>query len=127
MNVILSGNLENTFNTFPAFPGKEKHFLKALLVRITHGSIIVPKGEFAQDENRNSTYLALEIKLDPDFKMPDLNELSNPENWSFLHPQILNCGRVNYPPDLNEEDESAMKEADPQAERLSPISTAKGK
>jgi hypothetical protein len=40
---------------YPAFPGKEKHLLKAQLARITHATKISPKGLYkANDENRNA-------------------------------------------------------------------------
>lgn len=69
----------------------------------------------------------MEIDNDEEFKMPELAELANTENWSFLYPQILNCGRVTYPPELTEEEREALKETDQQPERLATINTAKRK
>jgi radial spoke head protein 4A len=54
MNTLLTGDLESSLYTYPIFPGKEKHYLKALIVRITNGSVIVPRGLYKlNDENRN--------------------------------------------------------------------------
>jgi radial spoke head protein 4/6 len=54
LNMILTGNLESNLNCYPFFPGVEKHYLKAILVRITHGTVLVPKGLYKpNDENRN--------------------------------------------------------------------------
>lgn len=81
MNTLLTGDLENSLYTYPIFPGKEKHYLKALIVRITYGSTMVPRGLYkSNDEN------PLEIEYEEEFKMPELTELNNLENWCFLHP-----------------------------------------
>lgn len=71
--------------------------------------------------------LANEVEFDEEFKMPELAELANIENWSFMHPQILNSGRVTYPQELTEEERDLLKESDPQAERFVAIATAKRK
>lgn len=67
------------------------------------------------------------MEFDEEFKMAELAELANLENWSFMHPLVLNSGRVTYPPELTEEERDALKETDPQPELLSSISTAKRK
>ena len=38
VKVIFSGHLDNEINTYPKFPGVEKHLLKCQLVRITHAA-----------------------------------------------------------------------------------------
>jgi radial spoke head protein 4A len=43
---ICSGDLDALLPTYPVFPGREKHYLKAQLVRITHANLIVPKGMY---------------------------------------------------------------------------------
>lgn len=40
----LTGNLNSPVKSIPPFPGKEGHFLKALLARITAGAMVSPKG-----------------------------------------------------------------------------------
>jgi len=47
---IISGNLNSSINTNPIFPGKERHFLRAQIGRITYGTSIVPKGLIEIDE-----------------------------------------------------------------------------
>lgn len=49
---IFTGNLEAEIKGYPNFPGKEKHFLKAQLVRICHANLIAPKGFYRAAENR---------------------------------------------------------------------------
>ena len=45
-----TGNLNACINTFPPFPGKERHLLRAQLARIQHGAQLTPKGMFEIDE-----------------------------------------------------------------------------
>lgn len=50
---IVTGNLDAHINSFPEFKGKEKHFLKAQLVRMMHNCEIVPTGMYkAVDDKR---------------------------------------------------------------------------
>lgn len=43
---FLTGNLNSKVKSIPAFPGKEGHYLKALLARITAGGMTTPKGYY---------------------------------------------------------------------------------
>jgi len=55
----------------------------------------VPKDYYKTiEENPN------DIEYNDEFKMPELAELSNTENWIFQHPCILNSGRATYPSDI---------------------------
>lgn len=47
---ILTGNLNASLDTNPPFPGKERHFLRAQIARITHATTIIPKGLLELDE-----------------------------------------------------------------------------
>jgi radial spoke head protein 4/6 len=47
---VCTGNLNAPIDSNPAFPGKERHFLRAQIARITHGTTIVPKGLLDLDE-----------------------------------------------------------------------------
>lgn len=44
----MTGDLNAEIQCYPPFPGKEKHLLKAQLVRITHGCEISPQGLFTE-------------------------------------------------------------------------------
>lgn len=41
---IVTGDLESQLGCYPAFPGREKHFLKVQIARITHACELAPKG-----------------------------------------------------------------------------------
>ena len=47
---VFTGDLTTTLDTNPPFPGKERHFLRAQIARITHGTVIIPKGLLEIDE-----------------------------------------------------------------------------
>lgn len=86
-----TGELESDVLSSPAFPGKEKHLLKAQIVRITHCCEIVPKGLYnAKEDNPD------QVDFAEDFKMPDFAELSNLQNWIHFNPNILKLGRASY-------------------------------
>ena len=78
------GNLNLPVQSSPPFPGKEKHLLKAQIVRITHNCEIVPRGLMAALEDNPD-----EVELAEDFKMSEFAELANLENWVHLNPYLL--------------------------------------
>jgi radial spoke head protein 4A len=106
INPMLSGNLDAKINSFPAFPGTEKHLLKAMIIRITFGSVIAPKGLFKTNEEKGKALiLETEIEYEEEFKMPEMAELSTVENWVHLNPSVLQSGRVaHFVDNANEEE-----------------------
>jgi hypothetical protein len=42
--------LNASIDSNPAFPGKERHFLRAQIARITHSTVIIPKGLYEVDD-----------------------------------------------------------------------------
>lgn len=45
-----TGDLKAEIKSYPVFPGKEEHLLKAQLVRITHNCEVAPKGLYGPTE-----------------------------------------------------------------------------
>lgn len=43
---LISGNLDSPVQSIPRFPGKEGHYLKCLLARITAGAMCSPRGYY---------------------------------------------------------------------------------
>ncbi len=50
---VFSGNLMADIDTNPPFPGKERHYLRAQIARITHATLLIPKGLLEFDEEIN--------------------------------------------------------------------------
>ena len=101
---IFTGNLNASIDSNPPFPGKERHFLRAQIARITHGTVIIPKGvyEFDTEENKE--------KFAEEYVVPSTDELKTVENWSHRHPQILKLGRISYadPEGVTEEEKEEI-------------------
>ncbi|EAS02067.3 radial spokehead protein (macronuclear) [Tetrahymena thermophila SB210] len=126
---LLTGDLNASLKTYPLFYGKEKHFLKAQLVRITFGSELAPKGLYRPPEEGEN-----DIQLeDEPFKLPEYTELQELSTWVHMHPPLLKQGRttIYVDPKLPEEEREAKlaelqeQDQDTQIERLRDISQDK--
>lgn len=130
----LTGDLESNVSTFPAFRGREKHYLKAQLVRMIHNCEIVPTGMYkTNDENgkyfHNSATI---IEIEPEYVLPEAKEdLGKLENWSHFNPCILKAGRTSHyiPSTLSEDKREELKtdleDKDPIVERLKSVTEDK--
>lgn len=113
---VFTGNLFADVDTNPPFPGKERHYLRAQIARITHASLLVPKGMLEFDDEAN------ELKYAEEWALPSTEELKSLESWGHLPNVILKSGRTSHyiPPGLDEEaaDEikTKLEEQDPLVE-----------
>lgn len=88
--------------SYPPFPGKEKHLLKAQIARISCATVLTPKGLYKTQEEKPR-----ELEFEEEaLKLPEFAELKNLDNWVHLHPCLLNLGRTTHwvDPTLNEEE-----------------------
>jgi len=88
---VFTGNLNAPINTFPPFPGKERHLLRAQLARISHGTQICPKGYIEIDEETGAEKLAEEGG--PDMSTGAMTDLAA---WGHRYPNILKAGRCTH-------------------------------
>lgn len=108
-----TGNLEAEIFSFPLFPGREKHFLRATIARITSGTYISPNGyyrrrgnqkneeqEEEEDETVNEEDGILDnddlICLNENYKSHDLRDLLHLPNWVHIRPHIIPQGRIKF-------------------------------
>lgn len=118
---VMTGDLNAEIDGNPAFPGKERHFLRAQLARIFAATTIAPKGLFETDEETGL------MKFAEEFAMPGTEELKSLESWSNVSESLLKNGRTKYvaPEGLDDEAKEAWitekQEADPQIERFRTI------
>jgi radial spoke head protein 4/6 len=95
--------------------------LRAQIARISHGTVIIPKGLLEFDEEGNAEKYAEE------FAVPGTEELKSLEAWGHRHQCILKVGRISHlePQGSNEEDKeaylAAQGESDPALERYKGI------
>lgn len=115
---ICTGNLNASIDSNPPFPGKERHFLRAQIARITHATSIIPKGLLEIDEESGKEKYAEE------FNVPGTEELKALEVWGHQHPIILKSGRVTQaidpatPEEQKEEILGQLNEKDPSCDRF---------
>lgn len=128
--MIVTGNLNNEVKTNPPFPGKERHFLRALLARIFHATAIAPKGLYEMTEAEEGG--TAEIKLADEFTMPGADELKSLETWGNALPLIMVGGATTFtePEDLDEaaleELKAKMETEDPPVEAFRSLAEMKG-
>lgn len=85
-----TGNLNATIESCPPFPGKERHYLRAQLARITHGTEICPKGLFEIDEETQ------EVKMADEPPSLGVEEAKSLEAWGHQQQIILKTGRCSH-------------------------------
>lgn len=121
---LFTGNLNAPVISNPHFPGKEKELLRAQIARITHGTMLEPKGLHKLVEDNPN-----EIENEEEPVYLTTSQLKDQNNWLHALPSILKCGRiVHMDPEVPEDvdiDIEILKarqiEQDPFEERLKPI------
>ncbi|OMJ75161.1 hypothetical protein SteCoe_25744 [Stentor coeruleus] len=121
---LFTGNLNAPVISNPHFPGKEKELLRAQIARITHGTMLEPKGLHKLVEDNPN-----EIENEEEPIYLTTTQLKDQNNWLHALPSILKCGRiVHMDPEVPEDvdiDIEILKaqqiEKDPFEERLKPI------
>jgi len=116
---IFTGDLEANIITNPFFFGKEKHYLKAQIVRISYNTTIVPKNRFKLPEDEASR----DIEINEEFSMPPFESLKNGDNWVHLYTNILLEGKLIHtePEGAEEAQITLIKKRDPFEPMLKPI------
>jgi len=120
-----TGNLNEKLMTYPAFPGLEKHYLKAQIARITHSTELAPKGLYKLNDEKEDDP---ELYFEEEYKYPAWEEVANPESWVHMHQILLKAGRVTHlkPEAVNPDDDpedllQKLQENDPTVDRLRDI------
>jgi radial spoke head protein 4A len=122
---LFSGNLDAPIVTNPHFAGKERELLRCQITRITHSTVIIPRGLFKVNEEEPQTIETPEDEV----VVPSTFELNDLSNWVHYHQGILMCNRlVHMEPEPQDDQDidpeelmAKIREADPFMERLKPI------
>jgi hypothetical protein len=96
IKVLLTGELERPIFTNPFFFGKEKHYLRAQIARISHSTTLVPRGLFKTDEENPKEIQEIPADADPPVRPLTVHELSKADNWLHYTQSILLNGRVSH-------------------------------
>jgi len=80
IKVLFSGNLDRTIFTNPFFFGKEKHYLRAQIARISHSTTLCPVGLFRLQED-STKEIEENAPEDGDLIKPTTNQMSKADMW----------------------------------------------
>jgi radial spoke head protein 4A len=105
---LMTGDLEADVLTMPFFPGKEKHFLRAQIARISSSSCLALAGFLSADDEGGDG----KISETPDFEWPPHEELTSQEKWVHSHAFIHKNGCSKWPEPDNIEDEDLRKKVE---------------
>jgi len=86
IKTMLTGNLNSSVCSNPAFPGQERHFLRAQLARIFCATTLHPKGMFNMEPMNEDEGAPEIMKVVEDFPMPSTEDLKTTEVWGNSYP-----------------------------------------
>lgn len=113
----LTGELEAPVKSYPAFPGSERHYLRAQIARIAAATVLVPAGKLAVDDEAEGEPKPLVAS--EDFAAKSAAEMEEADNWVHRLGGVLRSGRATNPPVA--EDEEA-EDAEEEVAALAPVS-----
>ncbi|KAL8435878.1 hypothetical protein Efla_002122 [Eimeria flavescens] len=99
---LFTGDLNHQVVSFPWFPGRERHLLRAIIAIITSETVLCPAGLFQVQEE------GAEAEEDPEYEFPPTKALANIDAWTHVRPHLTQNGLSSYP-DPDEEDENYSK------------------
>ncbi len=100
---LLTGDLEAHVPSYPPFPGKEKHLLRAIIACIVGETSISPDGFYELDDSDPPVVKAAEAEqLNERFPKP-AQELKEPDAWKHHEVELNKIGRVLAMPEQTDE------------------------
>ncbi|KAL8446976.1 hypothetical protein Emed_004733 [Eimeria media] len=99
---LFTGNLDRQVISFPWFPGRERHLLRAMIAIISSETVLCPAGLLQAPEE------GAEAEEDPDFEFPPAKALATIDAWTHARAHLTQSGLSSYP-ELDEEDENYAK------------------
>jgi radial spoke head protein 4A len=94
IKVNFTGDLEREIITNPFFVGREKHYLRAQIARISHSTTLIPAGQFRTTEDNDKEIE--QIGEEDGFKILSTEELTSTDNWQHVSQSILKAHRVTH-------------------------------
>ena len=72
---LLTGRLTSHVSTYPAFPGNEANYLRALIARISAATVVAPSDLFSLNDETG------ELERAEDWEPPAGREMAAPTAW----------------------------------------------
>ncbi|PNW83461.1 hypothetical protein CHLRE_05g242550v5 [Chlamydomonas reinhardtii] len=117
----LTGRLDAPVSAFPAFPGNEANYLRALIARISAATVCCPRGFFTADDD------SAELSANDEWVPLKGREMALPVNWSHRYAHLKGQGRTvthkRDPPDEEEEPEKNFWTAEEMEAGPPPLAT----
>ena len=100
VKILLSGDLEKKIICNPYFFGKEKHYLRAQIARISLSTSVVPAGSKKLVEDNDREIIDNEPE-EGELVLPNTSEMGKADLWVHESASILLCNRTSHidPPD----------------------------
>lgn len=101
---ILTGDLESAVPSYPPFPGKEKHLLRAIIALIVGETSISPDGFFTLDDSEDPPTVKPAEAEDFNNNFPKTaSDLREPDAWKHHEIELNKLGRItNLPEKLDD-------------------------
>ena len=103
---VFTGDLNTEISSNPKFSGKERHFLRAQLARISAATVLCPKGLYEiPDAGEGEEAKKPEMQLAEEAPPLGSGDLLPLEAWSNMWAHILDDGRTTYvkPEDMEDD------------------------
>ncbi|KAG2444989.1 hypothetical protein HYH02_008859 [Chlamydomonas schloesseri] len=84
---LLTGRLTSHVSTYPAFPGNEANYLRALIARIGAATVVAPSDLFSLNDETG------ELERAEDWEPPAGREMAAPSAWVHVRPHLKSQGR----------------------------------
>ena len=75
---LLTGRLSSPVSTYPAFPGNEANYLRALIARIGAATLLAPSGLYSVNDE------TMELEAAEDFEPQPGREMAQAANWVHM-------------------------------------------
>uniref|UniRef100_A0A7S3RRD2 Radial spokehead-like protein n=1 Tax=Emiliania huxleyi TaxID=2903 RepID=A0A7S3RRD2_EMIHU len=117
---FFTGSLDADVCCFPPFPGTERHYLRAQLARIAHGTTLCPSHKYALSPE--GAVEPADPEAEGALPPPTSSQLCEPASWRHKNMGILAIGRcTNLPSPEEAEADAPPPQLEPEKPALLPI------
>ena len=127
----VTGDLAAPVRAYPVFPGAEKEYVRALIARVTHATILCPADKFKLEGDDGETKTVVEVDREDEEAPPPLPPAAMVKHasWVKYYMGILKIGRTtNLDREMEEDDDGnevpVGPEPEPELQALAPIEPA---
>lgn len=94
---LMTGQLGSPVNTMPFFPGRENHYLRAQIARITSTCTLAVSGYYEVDDAEDAKKNAIRVANEGAPEFPGHETLAGLDGWVHAAPALLSTGKSSWP------------------------------